>query len=204
MNVFVVLDDNGQRRQRDEGESLPFLPDLAKRPCEGGEQGHGDNGPERNISEEKNNDHENCGRAENCFGSDHGEGAEPGGDSFAAAEFQPDGEHVAEDGAESGECGPGCELRRARGGKDITPGNMSDRDALEQCGTQDDPENDGGRSFKGIEEKSEDAEGRRFAGNVRSADVAAARLADVFAAEDADQEIAEGDRSQEVAGGGDE
>ncbi len=48
------------------------------------------------------------------------------------------------------------------------------------------------------------AEGGGFAGYVGGADVAAAGAADVFAAEDAHEEIAEGDGAQQVAGGGDE
>jgi hypothetical protein len=81
---------------------------------------------------------------------------------------------------------------------------MSDRDALKQRGTQDHPEDDSGGSFERVEDKREDAEGGGFAGDVGSADVAAAGLAHVFAAKDADEEIAEGDGAQEVAGGGDE
>ena len=76
---------------------------------------------------------------------------------------------------------------------------MSERDALEQCGTQGHREDDSTGSFERVEDKSEDAEGGRFAGDIGSADVPAAGLADVFAAKDANEEIAERDRSQKIA-----
>ncbi len=64
---------------------------------------------------------------------------------------------------------------------------------------QNDSDGDGGGSFEGIEQQCEDAECGGFAGHIGGADVAAAGAADVFAAEDADEEIAEGDGAQQVA-----
>src|SRR5207302_3646088 len=52
-------------------------------------------------------------------------------------------------------------------------------------------------------EQGHSAECRRLAGYVGGSDVAAAAAADVLAAEDADEEIAEGDGAQQVTGGGD-
>ncbi len=55
-------------------------------------------------------------------------------------------------------------------------------------------------SLDGIEEEGERPKQRRFAGYVGRADVAAAAAADVFAAKDPYQQIAEGDRAQKIAG----
>ena len=52
---------------------------------------------------------------------------------------------------------------------------------------------DGEKSFRSVEQKGDSAERWGFAGDVGRADVAATAAADVFTAEDAHQEIAEGD-----------
>ena len=56
-------------------------------------------------------------------------------------------------------------------------------------------EPNGEKTFCRVEKKCEGAEGGGFAGDVGGADIAAAAAADVFAAEDADQEIAKWDRT---------
>jgi len=54
------------------------------------------------------------------------------------------------------------------------------------------------RSFCCIEQKRKSAQHRRFAGHIRRPDVSAAALSHIFTAEDPYQQIAEGNRSQQV------
>ena len=55
------------------------------------------------------------------------------------------------------------------------------------------------RSFQRVEEQRQQAEPGRGAGDIGGADVTAAGLPDVLAAENAHQEKPEGDRSQQIA-----
>ena len=104
------------------------------------------------------------------------EDAEGAGDSFAAAEAEPDGEDVAEDGGDGGGDG---EVVVA--GSDVL-GDLDGEEGLAE-----------------IEQKRGDAEALGSgARDVGGADVAAAGGADVLLAEDADEEIAEGDRAEKV------
>src|SRR5579859_6320336 len=91
------------------------------------------------------------------------------------------------------------------GGEDRLPWkrNLGDRNSMGKGWAQDGADHYGGGSFQSVEQKCQDAECGRLAGYVGGADVTAAAAADVFAAEDADEEIAEGDGAQEVAGGRD-
>src|SRR5271157_3513106 len=106
-----------------------------------------------------------CDEYEQCAESrqwgEHQEDAEGGGYSLAAFEIQPDGEAVAEQRGCRGEH-HGC--RAVLG---------------ESCG-----EPDGGRAFGYVQKKGEDSRcGARDSRDVGSADVAAARLADVACCE---------------------
>src|SRR5258707_576264 len=99
-----------------------------------------------------------------------------------------------------------CGSRRKAGdgsGKTRPPRNVRDGDPVEQLRAQDHPHSHRSRSFQRVEEQGQSAECGRFSGYVGGSDVAAAGAAYVLAAEDADEEGAERDGAQEVAGGGD-
>ena len=102
---------------------------------------------------------------------------------------------MADDGEKGGQGGTEDEVRR-RGGQNHAPWNVGNWDALDNRGTEEDTGRYCGRSFQRVQQQGEDAEQWRFAGYVGCADVAAAGAPDVFAAEDADQKIAERDRAQ--------
>ena len=97
-------------------------------------------------------------------------------------------------------------MAKSAAGQPMISGGAGCRSCATDCARELDRQISDGdaRSFGGVEQQRQDAERRRFAGDVGGADVAAAGAADVFAAEDADQEIAEGDGAQEIADGGDE
>ena len=104
------------------------------------------------------------------------EDAKGAGDAFAAAKAKPDWKDVAENGSDCGDDGEvvvvGCDVL----------GNL-----------------DGEEGFAAIEEEGCDAESLGAgAGDVGRADVAAASGADVLLEEDFNEEIAEGDGSQEI------
>src|SRR5579872_6418075 len=156
-------------------------------PDENGECGDGDDRTEGDVAKEQDEDNKDRRGDQYGLGGNHNEGAESGSDALPSAKFQPDGEEMPGDGAEGGE------------GHHRVKISVAGVLAREGCGNK-----NGGGTFQGIEYERQYAERGGFAGDIGGADVAAAGAADVFPAKDADENIAEWDRAQEIADGGDE
>ena len=108
--------------------------------------------------------------------------------ALAALEAEPHRKHVAEDGAEPGERRQDVHRVRAVIGNVVGMMLREEEDVR-----------DGDVSLERIEQKRRDGQSLGAgAGDVGGADVAAAGLAHVLAAEDADEQVAEGDRAQQV------
>ena len=110
-----------------------------------------------------------------------------GCDSLAALEAKPDGKHVTEDSAESGESRERVDkLRVAIETLRVMMGeekHMADGDVPFQC----------------VEHESGDGQALRSgASDVGGADVAAASLANVLSPKDANEEVAERDRPEQI------
>ena len=120
--------------------------------------GGGDRAERRVLPEELRCSQRTTAAATACQADRH-ENAEAGGDAFAAAESEPHGKHVADDGAHGGDHHPA----------DVAVGEI-----------RGDP--DGEVAFGGVEEQREDAgDFSGVAGHVGGADIAAADIADVAA-----------------------
>ena len=79
---------------------------------------------------------------------------------------------------------------------------MSHRDALKKCRTHDQRDGNRSRAFQCIEQQRYDSECGRFTSHVSSADVSTPGTADVFTIDDAHEEVAEGNGTQQVTCGG--
>ena len=158
----------------------------AGREEDGGEERDGERGEdaaERDVTrEEEDGDEDEEGTAHGAWGEDEKD-AERGGDAFAAAKGEPDREDVAEDGGDGG------------GGREIECGRAVEAKAMGDG----EGDEDGDDALEAIEQKGGDAEAfGAGACDVGCADVAAADRADVLFAEDANEEISEGDRAQKI------
>lgn len=144
------------------------------------ERGGGGDGTQRRVAPENYNEQpENRG---GCYGlpAYWKEYAEARSDSLATFESQPYGEHVSYNGKDGG---------------DHHPANIAGSEATS--------EPDGKVTFSGVKNEGENSgEFSGIAGNVGGADVAAADLADVWAAEGADDEQAKGNGAQEIGADG--
>ncbi len=177
-----MLGDDQQRRGRHEKKSKRLAGKWAEDPGDEREQRDGDDRGKRDGAKREKHRDEDANHDENRFGHEHKKRTETGRDAFATPKLQPDRKAVADDGEQRSDCQ-----------KNRTAGKEAARD------------DDGGEALRGVEQKREHAERRRFAGDVGGADVAAAALADVLATKDADEQVAKGDGAENVADGdGDE
>ena len=117
------------------------------------------------------------------FGVSRQERSEAGGNAFAAAKLEPDRKQMSEHGKE-------------RGSRHDAGADAVRRNAARASKTA-------ARPLARIENEGGDPERRRLARYVGRADVAAAARAHIFALENSHQQIAERDRSQQVADRGD-
>ena len=109
---------------------------------------------------------EDCQRRQHSFRSDQANEPKPGGDPFAATELQPYWKHVANHSEQR------PQRQVAREGKSVT---MWSATTYGQCHR--------GSSFQRIQQQGHDPEHWRLAGDIGRADISAAALAHIFAAE---------------------
>src|SRR5208282_1962630 len=141
------------------------------------------NRTQRDIARPKSHDHKNNKRAEDGVGNQRRERSHRGCHSLASMEAEPHGKHVAEDGRH----------RRQR--------HHRIKVQIAVCCFHEEQVSKAYRasSFECVEDQGQNSQGRRLAGNIGGADVAAAALADIFAVKNPDEKVTEGDRSQQVA-----
>lgn len=101
-------DEDGCNRHEGQGQSSVAV--FVEKQCEVRKGRDRGDGSERNITEENYEDEKYRCRQQNRFRSDHGECAQSGGDSFAAAKVEPERKHMADDGEKRGQGSAGGEV----------------------------------------------------------------------------------------------
>jgi len=158
-----------------------------KKPGEEGKAGRADDGRDGDDAADGEDYGKDADGGQSSKGRGNEEDSKTSGHALATAEAQPAGEHVAEDGEESGDG-----LRRAQ------------RDVGHEKRAEQAAEPDRGAALEDVEKKR--GGGEPFATgaeNIGSADVAAADRANVLMSKNADEQVPHGNGSEEVGCGGD-
>ena len=148
-----------------------------------GEAGRTEDGSQRDIAAEHEDQREDGDGGQSGQGSGDQEYTEASGDAPAATEAEPDREDVTEDGKEGGQR------------LEVAKRTMRQKQDADKAAKP-----DSCRSFEHVEQKSDCAQALAAgAKDIGCADVAAAGLTDVLVAEEADKQVPGGTRPEEIS-----
>ena len=178
----MMLDDDEQGHRALHGNVDVRFGSRDQEPCKDGKAAGSENGSQRNESAEKQHDDEYGNRGQCGPRCCYQEDAETGGYSFAPTEFEPDGEHVSDDGAEG---------RKGLNGAMV---------CVRKQGRADQPAYpDGCAAFEHVKQERGSSEALTAGSeHVCGTDISAAHGADVLMAEDAHQKISRRNGTQQV------
>ncbi len=119
-DVLVVLDDDEEGDGELDGDEERGARAVDQEQGKDGKAGRAEDGGQRDVAGDEKDEGEDGDGGQSCAGGGDQKDSKAGGDAFAAAETEPDGEDVAQDGEESGEglCVADGEWRAEMGGEE--------------------------------------------------------------------------------------